>query len=109
MKGQLDSLLINLGELSQINTRRPLLIAHRGGVITSNSHENSLAAIQLAGDRAYDMVELDVAETKDGEPVLFHGWKGHLGRDCALDAYVHELTGKEVMSVVEPRTLVEKS
>ena len=99
MKAQLDSLLINLREFSQIDTRRPLLIAHRGGVITSNSPENSLAAIQLAGDRAYDMVELDVVETKNGEPVLFHGWKGHLERDCGLDAYVHELTSKELMSV----------
>ena len=99
MKAQLDSLLINLREFSQIDTRRPLLIAHRGGVITSSSPENSLAAIQLAGDRAYDMVELDVVETKDGEPVLFHGWKGHLGRDCGLDAYVHELTSKELTSV----------
>jgi glycerophosphoryl diester phosphodiesterase len=99
MKTHLDSSLIDLRGFSKSDARWPLLIAHRGGVIAANAPENSLTAIQLAGDRAYDMVELDVVEAKDCEPVLFHGWKGHLGRDCGLDAYVYELTSKELTGV----------
>ena len=44
--------LINLNDAAQVRERRPLLIAHRGGVITEKSPECSLAAIELAANSA---------------------------------------------------------
>ena len=99
MKEQSDSSLINLRDFSSISIRKPILVAHRGGVISPNSPENSLAAIHFSGDYAYDMVELDVVEAKDTKPVLFHGPKGYLGRDCGVDAYVHDLASEELAEI----------
>lgn len=48
------------------------LIAHRGGVVDSQRIEHSLAGLQMAIDRGYWMVEIDVRETKDGLPVVHH-------------------------------------
>ena len=66
-------MLIDFRDRDAVRRRRPLLIAHRGGVVTSVSPENSLAAIRLAAADGYDLVELDVVVAKDDEPVLFHG------------------------------------
>lgn len=99
MKASSDDPLIDLRHRDAIEHRSPLLIAHRGGVIARNAPENSLAAIRLAANHFYDLVELDVTQTKDYEPVLFHGWKGHLGVDCGIDAYVHDLTSAELGQV----------
>lgn len=99
MKTHSDNSLINIRDREQINHRIPLLIAHRGGVVSSISPENSLAAIKLAGQSSYDMVELDIAEAKDSEPVLFHGWNGSLRLDTGLDAFVYELTSDELTKV----------
>jgi len=99
MKTPLDNSLIELSNHLGIEPRKPLLIAHRGGVISSNTPENSLAAIVLAGKRLYDIVELDVAEAKDCEPVLFHGLNGHLGVDCGVDAYVYEFNSEELVNI----------
>lgn len=76
--------------------KRLMLIAHRGGVIGPDAPENSLAAIRLAAERGYDMVELDVREALDGEPVLFHGQHGNLEVDCGVNSFVHELTSAEL-------------
>jgi glycerophosphoryl diester phosphodiesterase len=99
MKTASDSQLINLRNRSWGYARQSLLIAHRGGVITTTSPENSLKAIRLAGGQAYDMVELDVVSTADGTPVLFYGPAGHLGRDCGVDAYIHELSTGELTNI----------
>jgi glycerophosphoryl diester phosphodiesterase len=99
MKTYSDNPLIDLIDRERINHRIPLLIAHRGGVVSPKSPENSLAAIKLAGDGSYDMVEIDIAEAKDCEPVLFHGWNGNLRLDCGLDAFVYELSGDELIKV----------
>lgn len=99
MKQASDNSLVNLNNRRQIENRRPLLVAHRGGVVATNSPENSLNAIRDAGAHPYDMVELDVAETKDREPVLFHGWNGHLGVDCGVNAFVYELNSEEVAAI----------
>lgn len=45
------------------------------------------------------MVELDVVEAKDTKPVLFHGPKGDLGRDCGVDAHVHDLASEELAEI----------
>ena len=64
--------LIDLNDAAQVRERRPLLIAHRGGVITERSPECSLAAIELAAESGYSMVELDVQSSLDGVPIVFH-------------------------------------
>jgi glycerophosphoryl diester phosphodiesterase len=89
--------MIDLRNPDAIRARRPLLVAHRGGVIAANAPENSLAAIQLAALHGYDVVELDVRQAKDGEPVLFHGLAGSsLFVDCGLERFVEELTAEEL-------------
>ena len=57
--------MLNLRDRYSIKKRKPLLIAHRGGVLSPDTPENSLGAIRLAAHRGYDMVELDVREAKD--------------------------------------------
>jgi hypothetical protein len=91
---------IDLRDAECIRTRRPLLVAHRGGVIAANAPENSLGAIRLAAVHGYDMVELDVREARDGEPVLFHGSAGRgLWMDCGVPHFVEELTADELVAV----------
>lgn len=84
--------LIDLRGRDVGGARRPLLIAHRGGVVTPASPENSAAAIRLAASDGYDLVELDVRVSRDGEPVLFHGVRGRLAGTSAGDAPVDALT-----------------
>lgn len=48
------------------------LIAHRGGVVGPTRAENSEAAVRAAIERKYWMIEVDVRQTRDGEPVLYH-------------------------------------
>jgi glycerophosphoryl diester phosphodiesterase len=92
--------MINLQDKASIQARRPVLIAHRGGVIAPNAPENSLAAIQLAALHGYDMVELDAREAKDGEPVLFHGLGGRgLQVDCGVPQFLQELTSDELTAL----------
>lgn len=79
--------------------RRPIRIAHRGGVIGPGAPENSLAAIERAATRGYDMVELDVVASRELEPFLFHDWGHHLGRCCGVDARVGDLTAQELSRV----------
>jgi glycerophosphoryl diester phosphodiesterase len=59
--------MINVRSLKEVQTMRPFMVAHRGGVITPESPENSLRAIELAADHGYAMVELDVMEAADIE------------------------------------------
>ena len=83
--------LIDLNDTAQVRERRPLLIAHRGGVITERSPECSLAAIELAAESGYSMVELDVQSSLDGVPIVFHDRSlltacGRLGRTSDYSA-----------------------
>jgi glycerophosphoryl diester phosphodiesterase len=91
---------IDLHDATSMQARRPILVAHRGGVVAANAPENSLAAIQLAALHGYDMVELDVREAKDGTLVLFHGlWGGSLLADCGVRATVKDLTFAELAQI----------
>lgn len=99
MKTSRDKLLIDLADRSCVEARRPIMIAHRGGVITPLTPENSLAAIRLAGAHAYDMVELDVQRAGDGEPVLFHDREGSLLTSCGVDASIRDLTSRELSAI----------
>jgi len=93
--------MLNLKDRRSIEERKPLLIAHRGGVVSQGTPENSLAAIRLASHRDYDMVELDVREAKDHVPMLFHGLgaSGHLYVDCGIDQRLEELTSDELSRI----------
>jgi glycerophosphoryl diester phosphodiesterase len=100
MKRKDTHTMINLRDPASIRARRPLLVAHRGGVITPDAPENSLAAIRLAAAHGYDMVELDVREARDEEPVLFHGLLGsRLDIDCGVERAVEELTSQELAEI----------
>lgn len=91
---------INLHDPSALRARRPLIVAHRGGVVAANAPENSLAAIRLAAVHGYDMVELDVREAKDGTLVLFHGLGGgSMLADCGVPAAVEDLTADELAAI----------
>ena len=52
---------------------RPLkLIAHRGGIVDKTRIENNVDAIEEAIRRNYDMLEVDVRESLDGQLVVHH-------------------------------------
>jgi glycerophosphoryl diester phosphodiesterase len=99
VKGQAN--MLNLKDCRSIEERKPLLVAHRGGVVSQDTPENSLAAIRLASHYDYDMVELDVREAKDHVPMLFHGlgWSDHLYVDCGIDKRLEELTSDELSRI----------
>jgi glycerophosphoryl diester phosphodiesterase len=91
---------INLHDPTAVAAQRPLVVAHRGGVIAANAPENSLAAIQLAALHGYDMVELDVREARDGTLVLFHGLHGgSLLADCGVQSSVEDLTAADLAPI----------
>lgn len=48
------------------------LIAHRGGIVEGKYNEFDPASIQAAIDQGYDMLEVDVQDTKDGVLILNH-------------------------------------
>ena len=86
--------MINVRDLDSVRAARPFLVAHRGGVIAEDAPENSVRAIELAAEHGYAMVELDLTETADDEPILMHG---RLQTNCgvakkAIDLTSHELT-----------------
>ena len=91
--------LIDFRDTAAMGLRKPFLIAHRGGVITPDSPENTLAAIRLAARCGYNMVELDVIKPKDDEPVLFHDRTGSLLMNCGVDAPLVAYTAKELTAI----------
>lgn len=99
MKRQGDETLIDLRNVAAVRARYPLLIAHRGGVITPSTPENTLAALHLAGSQGYDMVELDVSRSKDDEPILFHDSVGSLMMNCGIQARLVDLTAQELTTI----------
>ena len=64
--------LIDVWNNDKVRARRPLLIAHRGGVVTNEIPECSKKAVEMAAAYCYDMVELDVCESLDHHPIVFH-------------------------------------
>ncbi|MCL4216460.1 MAG: hypothetical protein KJ052_05580 [Candidatus Hydrogenedentes bacterium] len=92
-----DKTMLNLHDSAQIQQRRPILIAHRGGVVTFEVPECSMAAVDQAAAVGYDMVELDVRESKDHEPIVFHD--SSLLEDCGVDAAIGDLTSIEISEI----------
>jgi len=99
MKRQGDNPLIDVHDGAAVRARAPLLIAHRGGVITPSTPENTLAALHLAATHGYDMVELDVSRSKDDEPILFHDATGSLLMNCGSRARLVDLTAAELTTI----------
>ena len=101
--------LIDLKDVAQVHERRPLLIAHRGGVITEKSPQCSFAAIELAAESGYAMVELDVQRSRDGVPIVFHdqsllaacGRRGRTADYSALElsTFVYTGTSQKIISL----------
>ena len=92
-----DKEMIDVRNASNVRARRPLLIAHRGGVVSARIPEGSLAAIREAARHGYDMVELDVRATKDGVPVIFHD--GNLLAATGHAGAIGELSESEVRAI----------
>lgn len=65
------------------------VIAHRGGIITPESPECSLATIRKAVEKGYDAVELDVRTSADRVPFVFHD--SNLQRMCGRDERLEDL------------------
>ncbi|MEZ4620287.1 MAG: glycerophosphodiester phosphodiesterase family protein [Caldilineaceae bacterium] len=90
--------MINLHDQTDIAARRPIMIAHRGGVIAPDAPENSQRAIELAAQQGYDMVELDICCAADHVPVLFHGHGGRGGLvvDCGVAGNIDTFPSTEL-------------
>ena len=71
----------------------PLLAAHRG-VCGANIPCNTLAAYKIAVDQGADVVEIDVAISKDGKYFVFHPWTEPIFLKCGR--YLHEMTADEI-------------
>ena len=75
---------------------RPLLAAHRG-VCGANIPCNSMAAYKIALDAKADIVEIDVAISKDGEYFVFH--PGMESVFLGSDKPIKEMSAAEVDSL----------
>jgi len=75
-----------------LNSRRPLIIGHRGA--SAVAPENTLAAFARALDDGADGVELDVRLARDGVPVVIHD--ATLRRTGLREGIVAEMTSAEL-------------
>lgn len=75
--------------------RQCAIVAHRG--IWSDAPENSLLSIRRAIEAGYDVVEIDVRRTADGEFVLLHD--DTLERMTGVDREPEQLTLAELTSL----------
>ena len=89
--------LINFSDDTSIKVRRPIIIAHRGGVVSPRTPECSLTAIVLAADMGYDMVELDIQRSRDGIPIVFHD--RNLEKACGKSGSVADFVAAELESI----------
>ena len=89
--------LIDFRDATSIRNQRPILIAHRGGVITAQSPECSMAAIRLAKQQGYAMVELDIQQSKDHEPIVFHD--SDMKKACAINERISDLDVSELIKI----------
>ena len=89
--------LIDFRNTADLENRKPLMIAHRGGVITDETPECSRSAIRLAAARNYDMVELDIRSSSDGIPIVFHDQS--LEEACGRYERVVDLKGEALVKI----------
>ena len=82
---------------NRIEKGSPLLAAHRG-VCGANIPCNTLAAFKIAVDQGADVVEIDVAKSKDGKYYVFH--PGMERAFLKSDRRIKEMSSEEVESLV---------
>ena len=87
--------LIDFRDHRSVKKQRPVLIAHRGGVITAQSPECSMAAIRLAKQQGYAMVELDIQQSKDHVPIVFHD--NDMKKACGLNKRIMDLDADDII------------
>ena len=97
-----DMSLIDFRDRPSIESHKPILIAHRGGVITGRTPECSLAAIRLARQQGYAMVELDVQQSRDGVPIVFHD--SDLEKACGIKDRIANMDSKQIVKVIKLAT-----
>ena len=96
-RGATAQTIINFADPKNVEAHRPIIVAHRGGVVTDESPECSLTAIRLAAEQGYDMVELDIQMSKDGEPIVFHDRT--LEKACRKEGTVAERNSSQLTSI----------
>lgn len=110
--------LINLYDPESVAAHAPVIVGHRGGAVVEGISENSLAAMRLAAERGYAMVEIDVRATADGVPVAFHDneMEQHVGITGEIESLnladvrqLHYLEGPEFRILTVDESLAEAS
>ena len=89
--------LIDVWDAEKVRARSPILIAHRGGVTGPAIPECSGLAVKMAAKHRYDMVELDIRESKDHHPIVFHD--NHMMHACGIDKKIADFTLEELMGI----------
>ena len=83
-------------------TKKIMVIAHRGGVVDESHSENSMSSMEEAIRRGYTHVEVDVRLTKDGRVVCFHS--DNMRAQTGIDRNISDLTLAEVKNAVLKRS-----
>ena len=94
--------LIDFRDSHSIKSQKPVLIAHRGGFITAKSPECSIAAIRLAKQQDYAMVELDIRKSKDNVPIVFHD--NDMKKACGINKTITDLNADEIVKIAYVNT-----
>jgi len=94
--------LIDFRNRQSIERQKPFLVAHRGGVVTDKTPECSLAAIRLARQQGYAMIELDVQQSLDGIPIVFHD--SDLKKACGIDNRIANMDAKRIVRITLSQT-----
>ncbi len=89
--------LIDVWDPVEVRARRPILIAHRGGVVGKSTPECSQLAVKLAAAYRYDMVELDVMESQDHHPIVFHD--DNMMNACGIEGQISDFTLEDVTKI----------
>ncbi len=84
--------LIDLYSRESIESHAPVIVGHRGGAVVEGIPENSIAALRLAAERGYAMVEVDVRATADGVPIAFHDseLEEHVGVSGSIETMTYQ-------------------
>jgi glycerophosphoryl diester phosphodiesterase len=94
--------LIDFRDSHSIKSQKPILIAHRGGVITAKTPECSIAAIRLAKQQGYAMVELDIQKSRDNVPIVFHD--NDMKKACGIDKSINDLNADKIVKIAYVNT-----
>jgi glycerophosphoryl diester phosphodiesterase len=97
MTGSEGQELIDVWDAKKVRARGPILIAHRGGVVGPAIPECSRLAVKMAATYRYDMVELDVQESQDHHPIVFHD--RNMMRACGIDKEIADFTLETVTQI----------